>query len=193
MGLLSPIEGLGKLKVVSTDDLDSLERKWKDSGSFEDEQAYLRGKVASGGVRYVTLNPDGSWNPWIAVVVKARVGVVYETQCAGTGCDQRLVEGFLVPLGGLRVVPDHGQINTDLLTEVFHEGKACVYSWCGDRLPADRLERLERLIEDIPYWPVLHKPTPLKFDSSRIKELAEGWIPVVTPEGAGVLVFDNCD
>jgi hypothetical protein len=175
---------------------DAPARKLENSRSLEDEREYLRAEVNSGRARLVILDPDGSWNPWVMAVVRLKTGIVYETQCAGTGCDQRYIEGMLVPLGGFRVVHDHGQVDTSLLTAVFHEGQACTWSWCGKRLPKERLEALRSLIEDIPYW---HGPedkperTPLKLDDARLDELAEGWIPILTPDGSGVLLFGNCD
>ena len=33
----------------------------------------------------------------------------------------------------------------------------------------------------------------LSFDEKRLAECTEGWIPVHSPYGSGILIFDNCD
>lgn len=55
----------------------------------------------------------------------APTGVVYQQQCAGVACDQREVEGFLVPLGGYKLDADEGLVDPDAFTAVFHEGRWC--------------------------------------------------------------------
>ncbi|WP_437952067.1 DUF6210 family protein [Sorangium sp. So ce296] len=57
----------------------------------------------SSSKRHVPLDPDGTWRATWLVVVEAPTGVLYEQQCAGNGCDDRAIEGYLVPLGGLKV------------------------------------------------------------------------------------------
>jgi hypothetical protein len=39
----------------------------------------------------------------------------------------------------------------------------------------------------------LEQPRTSGFDDERLKELTEGWVPVVTPMGKGILLFENCD
>ncbi|MGW2646638.1 DUF6210 family protein [Streptomyces sp. NPDC001393] len=36
-------------------------------------------------------------------------------------------------------------------------------------------------------------PTPLALDESRLADVDEAWVPVVTPDGPGVLVWENSD
>ncbi|MGW9028169.1 DUF6210 family protein [Streptomyces sp. NPDC055722] len=36
-------------------------------------------------------------------------------------------------------------------------------------------------------------PTALVLDESRLAEIDEAWVPVVTPDGPGVLVWENSD
>ncbi|WP_437315837.1 DUF6210 family protein [Sorangium sp. So ce385] len=154
--------------------------------------------VSSSSKRHVHLDPDGTWRAtWLVVVVEAPTGVLYEQQCAGTGCDDRAIEGYLVPLGGLKVDASAGFIEPDELTSVFHDGSACVWGMCGDRLPHDRLGRLRQLVRSVPYW---HRrddgeevPSPLELDERRLGELAEAWVPVITPDGPGILMWHNCD
>lgn len=72
-----------------------------------------------------------------------------------------------------------------------------MYTWTGDELPAERLDQLRKLVEGFPYWKSLssldESREALRFDESRLGELAEAWIPVLTPDGPGVLLAQNCD
>jgi hypothetical protein len=172
-------------------------KKSKAQFAYEDEQEHLKAKTQGGRGKFVFLDPDGSWAPWLLLVIKAPTGVVYENQCAGTGTDHRLVEGYIVPVGGPWVNPNEGAIDIKALTAVFHEGKACVWSWKGNDIPQDRLDVLQKLVESIPYWECSatgdDRRLALKLDQTRLFEVAEGWIPIITPDGPGVLVFQNCD
>lgn len=178
-------------------DLKALKERWAATGSFEDEQAYLAARVRREAGRYVFLDPDGTRSGWLVLVVRHETGVIYGTQCAGTATEQRLVEGYLVLLGGSKYDVDDGAIDPDPLNKIFHEGDGCQYSWRGRRLPAERFAKLRTLVEQIPYWFCRldghDKKYPLRIDESRIAELAEAWIPVTTPDGPGVLLYKNCD
>ena len=132
----------------------------------------------------------------MAVVIEHPTGVVYGHQCGGTGCYQRFVEGYLVQVGGPRFEVDKGQLSSAALTAVFHNGRRCSYGW-GFRPPEDRLTELAARIEEIPYW--YHSDLdnyirePARLDETRLAEICEAWVPVLTPEGKGVLVWANCD
>jgi hypothetical protein len=154
--------------------------------------------------RRVFLNPDGTLPSLFGVIIEYPTGVRYEHQCAGTECALRETEGYFVPLGGLRFDPEHGVIDPQQLTELFHERNGCV--WGGQpwnlppntpMLPPERLDRLKALVESIPYWSSdeagSEQRTHLRLDETRLGELLEAWVPVVTPDGPGVLVWDNCD
>jgi hypothetical protein len=165
--------------------------------AYLDEQERLKAKASANRGKFVFLDPDGTWGPWLLVAVKAPTDVVYENQCGGTGCEHRLVEGFLVPIGGPSMGSAEGDIRVDELTAIFHQGKACIWNWIGNSLPPDRLECLKKLVEKVPFWACSHsgedRRLNLKLDIDRVFEIAEGWIPVVTPDGPGVLLFQNCD
>jgi hypothetical protein len=172
-------------------------KKSKAQFDYEDEQQRLQARMSARRGKSIVLDADSSWSPWLIVAIKAPTEILYETQCAGTGCDHRLVEGFLVPISGFWLKHDEGEITVDPFTDIFHEGNACVWSWTGSRLPQDRLERLQNLVENVPYWqcsgPGGDQRLSLKLDQTHLFEVAEGWIPVVTPDGPGVLLFKNCD
>lgn len=152
-------------------------------------------RIHSGRVRVVQLDPDGTLDPWLAVVIRYSTGVAYANQCAGVATENRMVEGYLQLLGGAQC--DVDRVRVAPLMEVFHDGDACKYAWRGQQLPAERLARLEKLVGEIPYWTTHLESSdskqPLRLDKSRIDEIAEAWIPVETPDGAGVLVYKNCD
>jgi hypothetical protein len=164
---------------------------------FESEQAALRERIEREQCRHVFLDPDGTWPPFVMIVIKAPTGVIYENQCRGTATEARFVEGYLVPLAGPRVNLDEGLIDAVALSAVFHRGKTCNWTWTGDRLPEERLNMLKKLVEGIPYWQsssmLEHERKSLLFDEARVEELAEAWIPVLTPDGPGVLLSENCD
>jgi hypothetical protein len=177
--------------------LTALRLKWTTTGSFQDEQAYLAASVRAGTVRFVFLDPDGTMPEWLAVVVRKQTGVVYGNQCGGVATVQRLIEGYLVLLGGLQFDVDDGHIETRLLREIFHEGDACKHDWTGGTIPRDRLTKLRKLVEEISYWTggfdAAGQKHRLRLDDRHVQDLCEAWIPVKTPEGPGVLLYKNCD
>jgi hypothetical protein len=81
---------------------------------------------------YVSLDPDGwlAGAGWLYVVVRAETGVIYQQQYGGTACRQGRVEGFLVPVFGLK--------GLSLLRELFegHFGGAGTWSyrWQADEV-----------------------------------------------------------
>jgi len=177
-------------------ELNALKQKWIATGSWRAEQEYLAARVRCGDVPCVDLDPEGSWQDWLAVVVRSSTGVVYRNQCAGVACNHPLVEGFLVPVG-LWDYENGARVKLDPFIDVFHEGEHCRYDWTGRSLPAERLQTLRSLVEKVRYWPCEwagdQRPYRFCLDESRIDELAEAWIPVETPDGPGVLLYANCD
>lgn len=149
-------------------------------------------------MRYVFVDPDGTWPSWMLVVVMAPTGVVYQQQCAGQVCDQRDMEGFLVPIGGYKLDADEGLIDPDAFTAVFHDGDGCRWGSGYNALPAERLAALRQLVAALPYWSFGSRGETtargaLAIDESRLGDLTEAWVPVVTLDGPGVLIWNNCD
>ena len=176
--------------------LEQLKATWLASGRFEDEQTYLRARVELADADHVYLDPDGSTPPWLTVVVRRGTNVVYETQCAGLACEHRMVEGYLVPVGGLKSDVASSEIKLAPLTDVFHADGGCRYGWCGGGLPAAELNRLRRLLREVTFWHSTggaNRRDELKLDETRLVQLVEAWVPVLTPYGHGVLLYKNCD
>ncbi|MFD5463943.1 DUF6210 family protein [Kitasatospora sp. NPDC127059] len=137
--------------------------------------------------RFVTLDQDGAADGWLHVVVEAPTGVFYQQQYGGQLCRQGQAEGFLVPVFG----PDALDALRQLFEEEFAGAGTWNYSW-----PDDERARLCGIIESIPYWASdghtedLHV---LRLDESRIRDADESWVPVITPDGPGVLLWANSD
>jgi Family of unknown function (DUF6210) len=177
--------------------LGALKQRWLTSGSFQDEQAYLGARVRLKDVQFVYLDPDGTLPEWIAIVVRRETGVVYGTQCAGVATEQRFIEGYVVPVGGSKYDIDEGNIEVGPFVDVFHENGGCQWRWTGRALPPKRHAVLSNLVKSIPYWRNIldggDQKDPIHIDGDRVEEIAEGWIPVQTPDGPGVLLYKNCD
>jgi hypothetical protein len=124
---------------------------------------------------------------WLYVIVQAETGVFYQQQYGGLACRQGQIEGFLVPMAGVDAV--------DALCELFEKdfGGAGTgnNSW-----PDDERDRLARIVADISLWASdghTEEPHALRLDESRMREADEAWVPVLTPDGPGVLVWSNSD
>ncbi|MEV7211827.1 DUF6210 family protein [Kitasatospora cineracea] len=138
--------------------------------------------------RFVFLDPDGmSAGGWLYAVVEARTGVCYQQQYGGTACRQGQVEGFLVPLSG----PDALDALRGLFERHFRGAGTWNHQW-----PEDERGRLREAVESVAYWAsdgTSEEPHALRLDESRIREADEAWVPVITPDGPGVLVWFNSD
>lgn len=123
-------------------------------------------------MRFVFLDPDGTAGLWLYVVVEHRTGIVYQTQYGGTATWQGQVEGYRVPITA-------------------HDALDALRRW-----PGSGLTRLRELIGTITYWACdgeEERPSPLVLDESRAAEIDEAWVPVITADGPGVLLWSNSD
>ncbi|MEU4116536.1 DUF6210 family protein [Kitasatospora sp. NPDC028055] len=138
--------------------------------------------------RYVYLDPDGCGGGWMFVIVAAPTGVVYQSQCGGYACAQYEQEGYLVPLYGADLDED--------LNAIF-VGELKGWGMRGQEWQAGVLDRLRTAVDALGiYGSGRHDvsgPPSLVLDESRLSEAAEAWIPVITPDGPGVLVWENSD
>ncbi|MGW0504358.1 DUF6210 family protein [Micromonospora sp. NPDC003241] len=136
---------------------------------------------------FVFLDPDGMAGGWLYAVVEARTGVFYQHQYGGTACRQGQVQGFLVPVASADALDALRQ----LFEKDFRGAGTGNYSW-----PDEERNRLRQIIGGISYWACdghSEKPHALRLDESRIREADEAWLPVITPDGPGVLVWLNSD
>ncbi|TDC96031.1 DUF6210 family protein [Actinomadura sp. 7K507] len=137
---------------------------------------------------FVLLDPDGTGGArWLYVVVEAKTRVIYQQQYGGTACRLGQTEGFVVPLSA----PDELDALRELFEKYFRGAGTWNHTW-----PDDERDRLRRTIESIRYWVcdgTTEEPHDLTLDESRIHEADEAWIPVITPDGPGMLVWHNSD
>jgi hypothetical protein len=139
--------------------------------------------------RYVFLDPDGmeGGTGWLYVVVRAQTGVFYQQQYGGTACRQGQVEGFLVPVFG----PDSLARLRELFEGHFHGAGTRNYQWRDEEL-----DSLRGSVQGICYWAcdgLSETPHALQLDEQQLRDADEAWIPVLTPDGPGVLVWFNSD
>ncbi len=123
---------------------------------------------------FVSLDELG---PSSHVVVEAPTGIVYEQQYGGTACLQGRIEGFLVPV-------------ESSLTALIHFFE-------HDFRGSGRLDdRLRAIVTGITYWAsdgLAAEPHALRLDESRLHAVDEAWVPVLTPDGPGILLWPNSD
>lgn len=161
---------------------------------YLEEQNDCYARVQKGEVRVVELDPDGTFaEDWMAVVIRHSSGVVYINQSVGVACQQRMVEGYLVMLGDPAFDVDSPPIKGDQLIAIFHDGDTCMWPWTGADVPEECIQRLAGLMRQIVFWSYEHGLGPLELDLARRDEIAEAWIPVLTPDGSAVLMYQNCD
>jgi hypothetical protein len=154
-------------------------------------------------IAYVSLNPDGTAPFGLAVIVHAKTGVVYANQCAGFATEIREAEGFLVPVGCTDPSLEDDQTNIENAIDSFFKQRFRHYPppHAGEEWTPGLVDELGALIGRIVVWRTGRDDEPteptertyLALDRSRLAELTEAWIPVVTPYGAGTLVTDNSD
>jgi hypothetical protein len=151
--------------------------------------------------RIVTLTMEEP--KFIGVIIHAPTGVIYKQQCGGTLCHHEQLEGYFVPVSRLelgdadRSSVDRFALDTDLLKAVFHDAypddaDACVWGGSTADLPWDRVQRLADLVALLGYHGD-RDPRPIAVDAARFDEGHEAWVPILTPDGPGVLVWNNCD
>jgi hypothetical protein len=141
--------------------------------------------------KYVFIDPDGSLKNWLFVIVEAQTGVIYMNQCEGYLTSGREAEGFLIPLNGAN--------DANKLVDFFAKYRGYPSGILSESNCAeDELDNLSDIVSQIPIWfsqngSIEDERTFLKLDYERIQELTEAWVPVITPYGKGILIFENCD
>jgi len=147
------------------------------------------------GRRYVFLDFEALR---LCVVVAAETAVVYQQQYGGTACMQGQVEGYLLPVHGGPA--SHCGEALAMLREIFERDLGGA-GWRGGALPGPLMARLRGAVEKIAVEQsgqtagdlLSREHKPLVLDESRLGEMDEARIPVITPDGPGLLVWNNSD
>lgn len=142
----------------------------------------------------VYIDPDGSIDTGLLVLVAAPTGVVYETQCAGLRCEQRGLEGYIVPCSS-QSYELTSNVAADIADFFYRHFKNQGDS--ADTWPSKAVAELSTLIHSVAFWTTPkdapHRRERLRLDHTRLEECTEAWIPIITPYGPGVLIFKNSD
>ncbi|MGW6446441.1 DUF6210 family protein [Lentzea sp. NPDC055074] len=136
--------------------------------------------------RWVDLDMDTN-DDWLYVVVEMKTGVRYRLQYGGTACRQGEVQGYLVPLAS----PDELSALRDLFENVYGGAGKWGHDW-----PEADLARLREIVEavrDRTAGAAGAEHVRLRLDESRMHSADEAWIPVITADGPGVLLWPNSD
>lgn len=140
--------------------------------------------------KVVAIDPDGTQDWGLFVILDARTSTMYEVQCGGPSTLQRSAEGLLVPVGDA--------IAARPLREFFAD------AFRGNPPPAGgsewseaQLDEVAGIVGRVPYWSRRDdgsdRRSMLKLNRERVSEMTEAWIPVETSDGAGILIFKNSD
>jgi hypothetical protein len=142
---------------------------------------------------YIFLDPDGSRGVGLLVLIAAPTGVTYAHQCGGLETGVRELEGFAVPLGDEEAA-------TPLVAffKAFQGNPPSICSPFGNIWTETLIADLGRIVGAIGFWHTRRHPDDdrrlfLALDTERFAEATEAWVPVRTPYGPGVLIWDNSD
>ncbi len=145
---------------------------------------------------YIFLDPDGTQQLGIFVIVAAPTGVTYGQQCAGTATETREMEGFLLPVS---TEPTASRQKTlSQLVNFFKKHRRFMNGGPYTQWPENLLTELEQIIAAIRHWESdretqVDVPHALHLDTTQLFNIAEAWIPVHTIHGPGILTWHNSD
>jgi hypothetical protein len=147
------------------------------------------GQVEQTVSEYVFLDPAGHADIGLVLLVLRATGVQYANQVGGLATEERCAEGFVVPLG-------QRDVEEELARFFWTEFAGHSYQPRAD-WTQDRLQRLGEILGRVRVWKTSpdtdDEPGLLSLDRTRSEELTEGWLPVESRYGPGVLLFKNCD
>jgi hypothetical protein len=136
-------------------------------------------------MRRIFIDPDGTGTQYLGVIVSHPTGVVYSQQCGCTNTFIREQEGYYVPI---YIFENNKVGNQKIISElynIFHENSFTP-------LDKETINNIEKIVNKIPWWENENKMV-LKLDWIRTMELTEAWIPILIPDGSGILIWPNCD
>ncbi len=150
-----------------------------------DAQTHLRGTPE---LPEVFVNPSAFLlHPWMAVICEAHTGVRYTNQAGGVQCLPKTTEGYYVPVFDGQALAELRAVFEDDLQEQGARG--------GPEVLKPYIERIREAVSLVRMDSSTGGPSEahLKLDDSRLAEADEAWIPVITPDGPGVLIWENSD
>lgn len=134
------------------------------------------------------LPVDGETSEGIMhVLVPRGTGLVYQHQYGGYRCLHAEVEGFLVPVWADPQA--RSALDELFLIELRKDGMSFIRGSQRD----DLVRRVDEACQGVWYRGEGDREAPLKVDLTRADELDEAWVPVLTPDGPGYLVWINSD
>ena|SRR5215472_6537067 len=136
----------------------------------------------------LVLDPDGSLDLGLFVVVEAPTGVIYEHQCTGYLCEQRSVEGYLVPVGTRQAAA--------AILRFFERFNGWPPPLANQVWTPSLRQELADVVKEIPYWERrgdVDVRVNLQLDDGRLDEATEAWVPVLAAGHRAILLFENCD
>lgn len=138
---------------------------------------------------FVFLDPDGTEELGLCLVIESPTGVEYANQCGGLATEQLSIEGYLIPLG-------MHELAQEIVDFFQREFRGHCYP-PHNEWTTERTSQLEALVCRIPDW-VCSKTDEdelayLKLDRDRIDACIEAWIPVLSAHGRGILMLKNSD
>jgi hypothetical protein len=131
---------------------------------------------------YVFINPDGTSDPGVLVLILAATGIIYRSQVGGHYTENRQDEGYLIPVGS---EADSLSLR-GFFRDTFKNWPPATFDLSNEhRWTEERLQMLERLIAD--------RHGGITLDRGRLDHLTEAWVPVRTEYGEGILLWENSD
>jgi hypothetical protein len=140
--------------------------------------------------RVVNLDLEGFLDhDWMLVVVQGSTGVHYRHQHDGHACRPGSVEGYLVP-----VFSRDGLVR---LRRMFEEAFRGAGTW-NYRWTLDQRRELAAAVSLVGMPPsgagdIAGESAARQLDVARLSAVDEAWVPVVTPDGPGLLPWPNSD
>lgn len=134
----------------------------------------------------VSLDPGDSDISWLFVIVESSTGIAYSHQYGGTAVRYSSIEGYLVPVFCPPALVKLRQIFEEELHGSGTEG------W---PMTQAQLDRLREVVSEISFWESTKDEhvSELILNETRIREIDEAFVPILSPDGPGVLVWNNSD
>lgn len=81
------------------------------------------------------------------------------------------------------------------LRQIFHQGQSCR---SATKFNTQQLDQLRSCIENITIWFTSNEQEEdqrqyVCLDMSRLEEITEAWVPVISPYGKAILIWKNFD